>query len=472
MAHGDVTVAVVHPYWSFWEHTAPNGFRAGRAQLVERLCKKLETTSMRMRPLPLVDSEEHGRRIARLLMEDPPEAILIAQTMAAPPTYVLDLLAGLPQIPVVVAALHERISLPDDFDHGDITTQGATVGTPMLTSVMSRRGLPFDLAVGAIEDDETMVDLAARVRAAAVAGRVRRARLGRVGGRLPGYLHVDTDVEKLNMATGIDVVAVPPSDFLNRFRQASPQDIEAIREELLAWDVEAGLDAEMVDRSLRACVAMDSLVSHHRLDGGAFNCHVSEVRFGDDIGITPCFALGRSTTNGTPWTCTGDLLTAVAMLVGKLVGGTAVYHELESIDYGTGELIIANTGEHDLGWLASGSRPRLVPNGWFCGVDPRCGVCAAFEPDPGPATLVAFAEAPGAPGGYRLIAAAGELTRRRFPQTGTVNGAFRFAGESVREAWRAWIEAGVNHHSAAVPGTHSAAVELVARHLAIGFTAA
>ena len=33
-----------------------------------------------------------------------------------------------------------------------------------------------------------------------------------------------------------------------------------------------------------------------RFDAGAMNCHVPEIRLGPDVGIAPCFGLGRSTT--------------------------------------------------------------------------------------------------------------------------------------------------------------------------------
>jgi L-arabinose isomerase len=231
---------------------------------------------------------------------------------------------------------------------------------------------------------------------------------------------------------------------------------------------EGDVDAdESLDRSLRAAVAVEGLVAAHRLDAGAFNCHVPQFRFGEPIGIAPCWALGRSTSAGVPWTCTGDILTAVAMLVTKRLGGAAVYHEIEAVDYTTGEVVIANSGEHDLAWLAPGERPRLRRNGWFCGKDAHCGVCAAFEPAPGPATLVGFTPHPDALGGFRLIAARGDLTARRFPETGTVNGAFRFRDGTVEEAWARWAAAGVNHHSSATPGDLSGDVAAVARHLGI-----
>ena len=155
------------------------------------------------------------------------------------------------------------------------------------------------------------------------------------------------------------------------------------------------------------------------------------------------------------------------MLTTKRLGGAAVYHEIEAIDYSSGEVVIANSGEHDLAWSAPGVRPRLRPNDWFCGKDAHCGVCAVLEPAPGPATLVGFTPHPAARGGFRYVVARGELTARTFPATGTVNGAFRFADGPVEAAWARWASAGVNHHSSATPGDLSADVATVARHLGI-----
>ncbi len=234
------------------------------------------------------------------------------------------------------------------------------------------------------------------------------------------------------------------------------------------WDVAAdAAEGESLTRSLRAALALEDVVGRLRLDGGAFNCHVPQFRFGDEIGIAPCWGLGRLTSMGLPFTCTGDILTAVAMLATKRLGAAAVYHEIEAIDYASGEVVIANSGEHDLAWLAPGERPRLGRNGWFCGKDARCGVCAAFEPAAGPATLVGFTPHPDARGGFRFVVARGHLTTRRFPETGTVNGAFRFLDGSVEEAWARWAAAGVNHHSSATPGDVSVEVERLARLLGI-----
>jgi L-arabinose isomerase len=340
----------------------------------------------------------------------------------------------------------------------------------MLTNCLIRRGRPFDLVVGRLEDEDCIRRVREALLVAGVAGGLRQARIGRVGVPIDGYDCVDLDAAAVRAAMGIEIVPIEPGAVLERWRAVTPRQVRPLEEEVNAlWERGPGIDDdEALARSLRAAAAMESLVQDYRLDAGAMNCHVPEIRFGSEIGITPCYALGRLTSRGIPWSCAGDALTAVAMLAVKRLGGAAVYHELEVIDYETGECVIANTGEHDLAWCALGERPLLRRNGWYDGVDPRCGVCACCAPAAGSATLVGFTPHPDAPGGFRFVVASGELTARRFPQTGTVNGAFRFAAGPVEQVWTRWVAAGVNHHSCATPGDYAGRVEAVARHLGIG----
>jgi L-arabinose isomerase len=335
--------------------------------------------------------------------------------------------------------------------------------------MLARSQRPFELVLGRMGDGAVLARVREALRLGAVASGIGRARLGRIGRPIEGYLHVDVEDAALRAGTGIEAVPVDPDEVVEAWRAVSPGRVEALEAEVRAeWQFEGDVErGDALERSLRAALALDDVVERHGLDGGAFNCHVPQFRFGDEIGIAPCFGLGRLTSMGRPFSCSGDILTAVAMLTTKRLGGAALYHELEAIDYSSGELVIANSGEHDLAWLAPGERPRLRRNGWFCGKDPHCGVCAVLEPAPGPATLVGFTPHPDARGGFRYVVGRGELTTRRFGKTGTANGAFRFASGGVEEAWPRWAATGVNHHSSATPGDYSAAVVGVARLLGV-----
>jgi L-arabinose isomerase len=462
------SIAVIHPYWDLGEHTAGPDFRAQRLELARSVARRLEAD---FDPVLVADvaSEEEGMSVGAELVSRAPDVLLMLVTMAAPPAYALGTLDAMPRVPVVVWALHETGLVAGSFDHGGITTQGATVGAPMLTNMLSRTRRPFELVLGRADDPRTHDRVLGALRHGAVAGGIRRARLGRIGQPIDGYLHVDLDEAALQAAVGIETVYVDPDEVVDAWRSVAPQRIKGLDDEVRAgWQLDDDVDDdESLERSLRMALALEDVVERHGLDGGAFNCHVPQFRFGDEIGIAPCWGLGRLTSMGRPFTCTGDLVTAVAMLMTKRLGVAAVYQEIETVDYETGEVVIANSGEHDIAWLAPGERPRLGRNGWFCGKDPKCGVCAAFEPPAGPATLVGFTPHPDARGGFRFVVARGEFSDRRFPETGTVNAAFRFRDGSVEEAWGRWAAAGVNHHSSATPGDIADDVAAVALLLGI-----
>ena len=427
-------VALIAPYWDFWEAAVPFDLRADRDRFAADARSRLDVEWV---------EPEHA------------ECVLVLQTMATPPAWTV---AELPDLPLVVWAAHRRSTVPESFDHSDITTEGATVGTPMLTSVLVRERRPFELVVGRIDDQAVLGEVTSALRGAAAATRLRHARIARVGRVQDGYACVDTPSGLLTEKLGVKVVQIEPAEVKAAFDRVSDERTQAMLDETRTlYDFD--FDGEGLARSMRAACAIEDLVAAYDLDAGAMNCHVPEIRFGG-VGVTPCFGLGRSASAGVPWSCTGDILTAVALFLSGALGGAAQYHELETYDYATGEFVVASSGEHDLR-LAPGVRPQLVENSWFAG-DACTGVCACFSAPAGPATLLSFADIGG---DYRLIAAAGSFTGRSFPSTGTANAGFRF--DRGLEGWTEWCGLGANHHSSATPGSVSAASAACARFLGI-----
>src|SRR5581483_9459538 len=210
---------------------------------------------------------------------------------------------------VVVWTVHRERRLPASFDHAAITSAGSTVGTPMLTNSLVRAGRPFELVVGLVDDDAVVRSVVEPLRAGAVASRLRRARVGRVGPVFQGYVCVDADDDRLREATGIEAVRLDAAEFRELYLAVGEARVaELERETREIYDVQPDAEGDVLARSLRAACALEDLVDRHRLDAGAINCHVPEIRFGDDVGIAPCFALGRQTSRGIPWACAGDVV--------------------------------------------------------------------------------------------------------------------------------------------------------------------
>jgi L-arabinose isomerase len=458
-------VAVLVPYWSYFEEAVAGDLRASREEFLA------EVTTALAEAVPLgrelwIDSAQAGLAAGEALAEDRPTAAVVVQTMAVPPAWTADALEAMPRVPVLVLAVQDRKSPSVPFNHGAVTEQGATVGASQLTSTLVRRGRPFRLVAGWLGEPAVRDALQLEARAAHAAGQLRGARLLRIGRPLEGYECVDADSDSLEEVTGIALVELESISVRAAYEEAARTELEAVRSEVEAsWDV---CDVEAPDSayeaSLRMAAALDQLTREHAADGGVMNCHVPEIRLGDEPGVAPCFALGRETSRGRPWTCTGDVVTAVAMLALKRLGAPAWYHEIEALDHDTDEALLASSGEHDSALVEYGCRPVLHANPWWP------GMCASFSPAAGPATLVAFTVAPEAPGGFRFVAAEGEFTSRMLPETGTVNAAFRFRRRSVREAWSRWACAGANHHAAATIGHHAKTMTAIAAHIGVDCT--
>ncbi|MCX6430168.1 MAG: hypothetical protein NTX12_04230 [Actinobacteria bacterium] len=140
-----------------------------------------------------------------------------------------------------------------------------------------------------------------------------------------------------------------------------------------------------------------------------------------------------------------------------------MYHEIEALDHENNEAILANTGEHDLGFCGT-TKPELVTDVWY-EHDPIKSPSTNFSIPAGPASLVGFVYAPEP----RFVVAEGVFTGRRSPATGTPNAGFRFNSGPVRQAWERWARAGVIHHSAATNAHVADDIEVIARHLGASY---
>lgn len=466
----NMRAAVIVPYWDFWEKsTEYEDFRDDRMKLGHEVVDILGSADCEVSWVGVVDSETIGAEAGNAIHQQRVDVVVVIQSMAVPPSYTLAAIREIGDIPLVIWTVQRNKSLGSNFGASDITASGATVGTPMLTNVLHRQSRPHELVVGAIENSSDVTQLQKTVRAAAIAGELRQVRIGRIGAPVEGYDCVDVDAQSLKKATGIEVVDIEPKEFQQCYFKVDDEDVNSLKQQIQHdFNIES-LPKGGNFESFKLVNALKDLDVDRSLDAGAMNCHVAEIRYAEDPGVTPCFALGYETTRGIPWTCSGDVVTAVAMLVAKRLSGAALYHEIEAFDMTTDEVAIANSGEHDLSWCRQDHKPCLQPNPWFSS-DPKTGICAKFELPAGPATLVAFTPNGREPSGFRFVVAEGHITDRSFPANPTVGGAFRFCGNNgVTTAWARWISAGVNHHSAAGRGHIGSEVETIARCLGVGY---
>ena len=450
-------VGVIHPYWAFWESAVGPDFPEDRKALGRRAVETIEHIVDVVWSQTVQPGDDIAALVERLRQaEGEPglDAIIIAGTMASSPGALVQLLDAYPATPVVLWAAHDGLAVDPDISHSGITERGGTVGIPMIGAHLTRTGRPYDVVASDLGDLDT---IGPAVVAAAAAGVVRRARLGVVGTPIPGYEWARIPTPTLE-GLGMTVVERGADDLADRIAAADASD----RSPLDGFDIDADVTDDDLTRALRYSAALGSLVAEERLDAGTLNCHVPALRLG--IGSAPCLALGACTSRGVPWTCTGDVATALAMLIVASLGAPTLYHEIEALDEVTDEAILANSGEHDARFATTDPK-RIIVNPWF---DARPGTASAeFTIAPGPASLVGIATR--ADGTLAAVVAPGRFTARTSHASGTANAAFVFDSGPIAQAWRRWSLAGVGHHSCATDRDVSREVEALSRHLGMGF---
>jgi L-arabinose isomerase len=202
----------------------------------------------------------------------------------------------------------------------------------------------------------------------------------------------------------------------------------------------------VIERSRRVAAAIVSAAEAADLDAVAVRCHSEVVGSHPGFGVMACLGVSELCSRGIPATCTGDMVTAVAMFLATRLGGAAQYFEVDGPDLARDALLLSNGGEIDLRWVRADS-VGLVEQRFFSGVAGR-GLAFRGVVEPGPATLIAFTPEPN---GWRLITLEGDVLEAHlagFP----VPHAFLRSARRVGAAFAALGDAGTPHHVALTPG--------------------
>jgi L-arabinose isomerase len=399
----------------------------------------------------LVCSEEEARKAGAEFAAAEVDAVVVVPSVAVFGALPLAAVENL-DLPVAIWNLQPASGIPEDYDIRSLIRNSGGLGVQALANTLAREGRHFEVMFSA-ERESVPEKLIRLLRVAAVAARLRRARFGRIGSVFPQMTDVVMDTAAW---PGAAVVDVPPQDIAMSFREAPDSDVAARIVEIRQYAVVAISEDELA-RSARISVALDALVERHQLDGGAFNCHGENCLRNPDIGVVACYGVSRQTSEGKPFSCTGDLPTGIALWIMRQLAGAVVYGELDLVDRVHDIVLLANGGEGD--FAAAHGEVTIAGNENFEGLHGR-GASLRFAIAPGPATIVSFTPM-GV--GYRLVIGEGEILEKRLPHLGVFHAAFRFRGVRADCAFERWCEAGAVHHIAIAPGQWKAELARIAR---------
>ena len=297
----------------------------------------------------------------------------------------------------------------------------------MLANILGREGRPY-LTVASVDGDAAGV--ARAVRGAAAAAALRGARLGLLGGTIAGYDNVVLE------PAGRGGARHRPRDGRCRWRVARDDGLRT-SDRRLTGSLPDGLTptpaaVPLLDRSMRVHRLPGRLVEQERLDALALNCHSDVLRFGEETGVVGCLASTLLWSVGVPVACTGDGVTAVALMFAARIAGSAQYCEGYGVESATGELLVSSCGMADLSLRRAGEHARMHPNALYPGRH-GLGIATRFAFEEGPATIIGFGP-PTATRPGRLVMSVGRLTGRGFEHLNGPSGTVTFDAPGAGQA--------------------------------------
>jgi L-arabinose isomerase len=437
----------------------PPGFRQDREAVARSYVDVLA------RDFDVVDagtlaSDADGERASALLREANVDVVVFAPSMAAPPSYAARALVELGR-PLVIWNAPSIDRLPDGLTQAQATVNSSQVAAVMLANALVRESKPFAAVTTSPSDVAGTALLTRTVRAAAVASVLRDASVLRVGGWLPGYLDVESTAAELAQL-GVTEHAVGVEELDDTFAAVDAERIERGLADLASrgW---ARREGPADERSMRLALTLRDLADSSNAVAATVNCHSEMLRWNPAIGITACLGASLLTAEGIPVSCTGDLPTALGLVLARALSGRALYCEFYTPERETGLMLLAAGGEGDPAW-ADPSQPVVVePNDHYPG-DHGAGTSISFRLEQGPATALSLSPA-GAT--WRLAWATGEIVEARYDTMGGPNGMFRFDSGTAFEAGARWIASGATHHNALAHGRLDVEIPVLARALGI-----
>jgi L-arabinose isomerase len=425
------------------------------AEVIERLGAEVVVPE-------LVESPAEADRAAEVFRSEDVDLVVCVQIAYVQGSVAVRAIRGV-SAPLLVwnAQLEDR--LPEDGNFDFLMTNIGSAGIPEMTNAFIRIGRRFAMMSGCATDASVVSRLDGHVRAAAAAGRLRRARFGVIGHEYQYMTDLQVDRLQLLDQLGPLAVSIEPDEVAERAAAQSANSVSDLAGALTGAAVQCSASAETLEGVARLVLGMVEVAGVYSLDGLA---SLEQALLPDPrIGVIPSLAESVLMAAGFPVTAEADLSTASAMLLLRELAGHCTFLESSFLEYASDRLYLTHDGLGNPA-MADPKTVEIRPGIYYAGVN-GMGAAAQFSYRPGPVTLVSLAWLGEAT--WRLIVAQGEAEPCVPRPVAAPQMFWRHEACDVGTYFDRYCQAGGIHHFAGAYGHLAEALERTAQHIGIGY---
>lgn len=311
---------------------------------------------------------------------------------------------------------------------------------PEFASVFNRSNTRYDIISGYLDDQEAWNEIHVWITAAKVTSGMRKNRMGVLGNYYGGMVDVYSDLTLHSTVFGTHTEVLEMCELVDIRNNINDEEVNhKIKEFEATFNVDSTCSEYEINRAAKTSVALDKLVSKHRLGSMAY--YYSGMSGNEYENIITSVNPGNTLLTGKNKPIAGEyeIKNVQAMKIMALMGIGGSFSEFYAIDYNEDIIILGHDGPAH--HIMSDEKVRLVPLPIYHG-KPGKGLSIQMSVKNGPVTLLSVVESND---GLSLLVAEGESVPGYILQTGNVNSRYKF-NISVKEFIKKWSIAGPSHH--------------------------
>jgi len=364
---------------------------------------------------------------------------------------------GASSLPILVWNTQELSAVDENFTAEDMTANHGVHGTQDLCSVLCRYGVKFSYATSHPADTEAfkaVEDFAVTARAV---GKLRKAKVGQLGGAFPYMGDFAVDSTFLTRSLGPQIVKLTLDEFLQSCQSASVESVAYIIADYRAsYTISPDISQEELEQTARVEIALCNMVAEKDLS--AITYLFSAFGEDDRSPTLPFVTADRLMADGVGFGGEGDVIGALGSFFLNDLQGPASFSEIFTTDFGGNSLFMSHMGEANVAMAKQPvemvARPTPITPTIYRQLALR------FSMPPGEATLFALAQAAGSR--WRLIVSVMDIVDWTIAQTIPCP-QFKLAPRGdVRDWLTAYAKAGGPHHNAVCRGDARAKLKIAA----------
>lgn len=313
---------------------------------------------------------------------------------------------------------------------------------PEFCAVFNRAATRYDIISGFLADNQAWTEIGQWLKAAGAARGMSHNRMGLLGNYYGGMVDVYSDLRLQSTIFGTHVEILEMSELAALRREVTDADVEAKKDEFAQiFEIDKSCTPSEIERAARTSVALDRLVSNHRLGSMAY--YYSGSGDSEYENIVTSLIAGNTilTGKGIPVAGEYEVKNVQAMKIMSLLGAGGCFSEFYAVDYADDIVMLGHDGPAH--FLLAQDKTRLVPLPVYHG-KPGKGLSIQMSVKHGPVTLLSVVEGKD---GISLLVAEGESVEGPVLNIGNINSRYRF-NISAKEFIKKWSMAGPSHHCA------------------------